>query len=165
MKLSIVVAVSENGVIGRDGGLPWKLPDEQRAVKELTWGHCLVMGRRTWDSIGRALPGRTSIVISRDPGFAIDDDAVVVANDLDSALAVARERGETEAFVFGGAAIYELALPRADALYLTRVHTDVEGKIRFPQFDSADWKLVDEQCHEADARHAHAFTMQRWQRI
>jgi len=164
VKLSIVAALSENRVIGRGAEIPWRLRDEQQAVKKLTMGHCLVMGRKTWDSIGRPLPGRTSIVITRDPSFAVDFEEVVVVRDFDAAVAAARESGDDEAFVFGGAAIYGLALPRADVLYLTRVHATIEGDTFFPEFDEAAWKLVGEERHEADARNEHAFTIQRYER-
>ena len=175
MKLSIVAALSENRVIGRGDEIPWRLRDEQQAVKKLTMGHCLIMGRKTWDSIGRPLPGRTSIVVTQNPHFSVDPDLgaseagdsrerVVVVRDFDSALAAARERGDSEAFVFGGEAIYALALPRADRLYLTRVHAQVEGDTFFPDFDEGAWKLTAEEHHEADARNDHAFTVQRYER-
>ena len=164
MKLSITAAVSENGVIGRDAKIPWRLRDEQRAVRELTMGHCLIMGRKTWDSIGRPLPGRTSIVMTRDRSFSIEAAGVVVVHDFDSALEAARARGDNEAFVFGGEAIYALALPRADTLHLTRVHATVEGDAFFPDFDDSEWKLVDESRHEANERNEYAFTIQRYER-
>ena len=162
MKLSVLAAVSENRVIGRRGRLPWRLPDEMRHVKQLSMGHCLLMGRKTFESIGRPLPGRTTIVITRNPGFARED--VVVARDLDAAVAAAAERGDDEAFVFGGEAIYRLTLPKADRLYLTRVHAEVEGDAVFPEFDERDWELVSQTEHPADEHHAHAFTFQRYER-
>ncbi len=164
MKLSITAAVSENGVIGRGAKIPWRLRDEQRAVRELTLGHCLIMGRKTWDSIGRPLPGRTSIVMTRDRSFSIEAEGIVVVHDFDSALEAARARGDDEAFAFGGEAIYALALPRADTLHLTRVHATVEGDAFFPDFDESEWKLVDESRHEANERNEYAFTTQRYER-
>ena len=164
MKLTIVAAVSENGVIGRGSEIPWRLRDEQRALRDLTMGHCLIMGRKTWDSIGRALPGRTSIVVTRDPGFAIDHEDVVVVHDFEAALEAARERGDDEAFVFGGESLYEAALDRADALVLTRVHARVEGDVLFPAFDESRWKLAHEEHHPADDRNEHAYTICRYER-
>lgn len=164
MKLSITAAVSENGVIGRGAKIPWRLRDEQRAVRELTMGHCLIMGRKTWDSIGRPLPGRTSIVMTRDRSFSIEAEGIVVVHDFDSALEAARARGDDEAFAFGGEAIYALALPRADTLHLTRVHATVEGDAFFPDFDESEWKLVDESRHKANERNEYAFTTQRYER-
>jgi dihydrofolate reductase len=164
VKLSIVVAASENLVIGRGARIPWRLRDEQLALRELTMGHCLIMGRKTWDSIGRPLPGRTSIVITRDRSFSAGAEGVVIVHDFDAALAAARDLGDDEAFVFGGEAIYTLALPRADSLHLTRVHTSLEGDAFFPEIDEASWKLVNEVRHEADERNEHAFTIQRYER-
>jgi dihydrofolate reductase len=164
VKLSIVVAISENGVIGDGQRLPWRLRDEQQAVMQLTLGHCLLMGRKTWESIGRPLRGRTSIVISRDPSFATEHEEVEVVSSLAAAVESARARGDDEAFVFGGAAIYALALPIADRLYLTRVHTQSQGETLFPEFDPTGWTRTDAERHEADDRNEHAFTMERWQR-
>lgn len=162
MKLSVLAAMGENRVIGRDGELPWRLPAELARLKQLTTGHCLLMGRKTWESIGRPLPKRTSIVITRDPDY--DAPGALVVPDFDAAIEAARARGESEAFVFGGASIYALALPRADTLYLTLVHASPEGDVRFPDFDDAEWKLVRESQHPADERHAHAFTFQEYER-
>ena len=164
MLISIVAAMSENRVIGRGAEIPWRLPDEQRAVRQLTMGHCLIMGRKTWEAIGRALPGRTSIVVSRNPNFGVDLESVFVTNDFDAAIAIAREQGDDEAFVFGGEAIYGLALPKADRLYLTTVHAEVEGDASFPAYDAAAWKLVEETRHEADDRNEYAYTLARYER-
>lgn len=163
MRLSILAAVAENGVIGAGGALPWHLPDELRHVKQLTTGHTLLMGRKTFESIGRPLPNRTSIVVSRSASFR-PEGAIVVAS-LESAVETASERGETEAFVFGGASLYAGALLLAERLYLTRVHARVAGDVHFPDFDERNWKLVDERRHPADEHHAHAFTFQTWDRL
>ncbi len=163
MKVSLVAAIAENAAIGLRGNLPWRLPADQRHFKELTAGHCLLMGRKTFDSIGRRpLPGRTNIVISRDGNFLAE--GVVVARDLDAALDVARAQGEEEAFVAGGTEIYALTLPLADCLYLTRVHAKVEADSFFPPYDEREWKLVRETHHEADDRNEYAFTIQEWRR-
>ncbi len=163
MKLSILVAVSENGVIGKAGDLPWRLPDELAYVKRTTMGHTLLMGRKTYESIGRPLPGRTSIVLTRRTGYAPHPDVVVV-NDFASGLGAARERGEDEVFVFGGESLYAEALPDADRIYLTRVHAEVEGDAYFPSFDEAAWKLLEEERHEADDRHTFAFSLLVYER-
>ena len=162
MKLSVLAAMGENRVIGRKGLLPWRLPDEMRRVKALTMGHCLLMGRKTWDSIGRPLPGRTSIVITRSQSF--EAPGAIVVGDFDAAVAAAREQGDDEAFVFGGAAIYALALPRADRLYLTRVDASPDGDAHFPEFDEAEWELVSREEHAADERHAVAFRFDEYKR-
>jgi dihydrofolate reductase len=169
MRISIIVALSKNGVIGADGGIPWRLPDDQRHFKKLTTGHCILMGRATHESIGRLLPDRHTIVISRNPDLQVA--GADVAASFEAAVELARARGESEAFVVGGADIYALALPLADDLHLTRVATAVSGDIRFPlagddlavELD-AHWKLSNEEQHAADERHAHAFTIQHWTR-
>lgn len=163
MKLSILVAISENGAIGRDGSLPWRLPDELKYVKKTTMGHTLLMGRKTYESVGRPLPGRTSIVVSRNPDYNPHPEVIVVPS-FDAGLEAASERGESEVFVFGGESIYAEALPQADRLYLTRVHAQVDGDAWFPAFDPADWKLVHETPHAQDDRHPHAYTHQTYER-
>jgi dihydrofolate reductase len=164
VKVSLVAALSRNRVIGARGGIPWRLPDDQRFFKQLTTGHCLVMGRATFESIGRLLPGRTTLILSRQPDYRVAGARVLP--DLDAALGAARAADEDEVFVVGGATVYAEALARADRLYLTRVDADVEGDVLFPDFDAieAGFELVEEQTHPADARHAHAFTIQRWER-
>lgn len=164
MKLSILVAVSENGVIGRGGRLPWQLPDELQYLKRTTMGHTLLMGRKTYESIGKPLPGRTSIIVSRNRSYQPHPEVIVVP-ELDSGIDAAADRGETELFVLGGESIYAEALPRADRLYLTRVHTELEGDAHFPPFGPADWKQVHEESHPQDSRHAHAFTHQTFERV
>ncbi|MBW2230082.1 MAG: dihydrofolate reductase [Deltaproteobacteria bacterium] len=165
MRVSIVVAAAENGVIGAGGGIPWRLPDDQRLFKRLTSGHTVVMGRGTHESIGRLLPGRTTIVVSRNPDYSVAQ--AFVADSLEAALDLARARGESETFVVGGGSLYALALPLANGLYLTRVHAEVEGDVTFPDpaaAPGAGWKLEEEQEHAADEHHAQAFTFQRWER-
>lgn len=148
MKLSIIVAVADNGVIGRGDDLPWRLPADLARFKNLTMGHHLLLGRKTFESIGRPLPGRTMVVISRaSPELPV---GVVLANSLEQAIQIARAAGDEEAFVAGGAEIYRLALPRADRLYLTLVHGTFEGDTSFPGWDEASWKLVSQEDHAAD---------------
>ena len=150
--------MSENRVIGRGGEIPWRAPDDQKAVRSLTMGHCLLMGRKTWDTIRRPLPGRRTIVLTRDPSFDPDHDEVLVARSFDEALALAREQGEKEAFAFGGEAIYEAALARADTLHLTTIHAEVEGDAFFPEFEAGEWTCREESHHPADDRNEYAFT-------
>jgi dihydrofolate reductase len=157
MVVSIIAAVAANGVIGRDGGLPWRLPADLRAFKRLTMGHHLVMGHKTWRSIGRPLPGRTLVVLTRDPGLEIP--GVQIAHDLPQALALARAAGDPEVFVIGGAEVYARALPLADRLYLTRVHAHVEGDVRFPAVPEHEWVEVAREEHTADEHHAMAFAL------
>lgn len=153
-RISIVVAIDEHGGIGLDGRLPWHLPEDLRRFKALTMGRPIVMGRRTHDSIGRALPGRTNIVVSSLPGREIEGCTVVPS--FESALAAAGDAEET--CVIGGAGIYRLALPMADTLYLTRVHATVGADTFFPPLDAAEWEEIAREDRPADERHAHAYS-------
>ncbi len=163
MKLSILVALAKNRVIGCDGELPWHLPDELKHLKRLTMGHHLIMGRKTYESIGRPLPGRTSIVVTRSLDTPPHPE-VLLARSLDEAIEIAGGCEESEAFVFGGETIYALALPLADRLYLTRVDAMPQGDAYFPEFDEGRWTLLDETAHPADERHAHAYVHQTLER-
>ena len=137
MRLSLIAAVSDNGVIGRGNELPWHLPRDLRRFRSLTMGHHLLLGRKTFDAIGRPLPGRRMIVLSRQQ-LALPD-SVRSAGSIGEAIDMARAAGESEAFVAGGEQIYLLALPRAHRIYLTRVHRQVEGDAYFPQVDWQNW--------------------------
>jgi len=159
-RLAVIVAVAENGVIGRDNGLPWHLPEDLRYFRRITMGKPIVMGRKTFESLGRALPGRTNIVISRNAQFAPAD--VLPAASLDEALALAGrladEQGAGEVVVIGGAQIYALALPRADRLYLTRVHASVEGDAVLPPVDWTQWTETSCERHAASGDNPHEFS-------
>ena len=149
--------MSRNRVIGADGGLPWHLPDELRYFMRTTLGKPVIMGRRTFESLEQPLPGRRNIVLSRS-GFRAP--GVHTAATLDAALAVAAEDAASDAcFVIGGAAPYAEALPRADRLYATTVEACLPGDTVMPAFDEAPWRLVSEQRHPADERHAFAYTI------
>jgi len=147
-------------MIGRDGQLPWHLSADLQRFKGLTMGHTIVMGRKTWDSIGRPLPGRTSVVISRQAEFQPGFDEVLVAVNLDEAMSRARNTDGTgdEAFIIGGARIYEISFPHIERFYLTRVHADVEGDVAFPEIDWSDWRLIEEERHPADERNDYSFS-------
>ncbi len=149
-QVSLLVATDERGAIGRDGGLPWHLPNDLRRFKALTLGKPVVMGRKTWVSIGRPLPGRHNIVITRQAGFAAEGASV--AGSLGEALALAGD--VPEVCIIGGAEIYRLALPRANAIHLTRVHAEVPADTYFPALDPAQWREVAREEHAADERHA-----------
>jgi dihydrofolate reductase len=146
MRVSLIVAVARNGVIGRDGDLPWRIPADLRFFKQVTMGKPIVMGRKTFESIGRALPGRTNIVVTRDPDFNAAD--VRIARSLKDALAIAGDADE--AMVIGGAQIYALALPRADRIYLTEVDAAPDGDVRFPVRDAAAWRETSRRHHDAE---------------
>jgi dihydrofolate reductase len=159
--IAIIVAAAENGAIGSDNRLPWHLPDDLKRFKALSLGKPVVMGRRTFDSIGRPLPGRTNIVVSRQAGLAIE--GVVVAPSLDAALATAGS--VPEIVVIGGAEIFRQALPRTDTIHLTRVHARVAGDVFFPELDPAQWREAAVEHHAADERHQYAFSFVTLQRI
>ncbi|MGD9953377.1 MAG: dihydrofolate reductase [Burkholderiales bacterium] len=135
-RVYLVAAVAANGVIGSEGRLPWHLPEDLRHFKQLTLGHPVVMGRKTWESLGRALPGRENIVVTRSPGYEAAD--AHVAASLEAALALCA--GQSVVFVIGGAELYAAALPLADGLVLTEIHRDYPGDVRFPDFDRAAWR-------------------------
>jgi len=158
--LSLIVAMTENNVIGRDGDMPWRLSADLRRFKQITMGHHMLMGRKTFDSIGRVLPGRTTVVISRSATY--DDSNVRVARSLDEALEIAAD--DEEVFVVGGAQIYSLALPKVDRLYVTRIHCDLEGDTHFPDVDWNAWELIDEQRCEADEKNDHDYSFLTYQR-
>lgn len=149
-RLTLIVAVADNGVIGREGGLPWRLSEDLRRFKQRTLGRPVAMGRKTWESLGKPLPGRTNIVITRRGDYQVDVSGVIVARDLDAAIAAAGEVDEV--MIIGGAEIYALALPRADLVELTQVHAIVEGDTVFPTLPSADWKEISRTDHPADER-------------
>lgn len=159
-RISFVLAYDRNKVIGRDGGLPWRLPDDMKHVREVTTGKPLIMGRRTYASIGRPLKGRTNIVLTRDPAF--HQEGVLTARTPDEALALAGDAPEV--IVFGGAEVFRLFLPMADRIYLTQVDADVGGDTYF-DFDSADWRVVESASHAADERHPYAFEFRTLDRI
>ena len=160
MKVSLIAAMAKNRTIGLDNALPWHLPADQRYFKAKTMGHSLVMGRRTFESIGeRPLPGRKTIVVSRRRDYA--PPGVEVAHSLDEALA--RAEGE-EVFVAGGEEIFREALPRAHRLYLTRIERDFPGDTFFPEFDESAWRLLDRERHEATAEIPFAYSFEIWEK-
>lgn len=146
MRLTVIVAAAENNVIGRDNSLPWHLSADLKRFKRLTMGHHLIMGRRTFEAIGRALPGRTTIVLSRDEPELPDD--VRLAHSFEEAVEIARLAGDSEAFVAGGAQIYRLALAVADRVHLTRIHARFVGDVVFEPLDPDVWSLISEERHE-----------------
>ena len=159
--VSLLAAVADNGVIGRDNGLPWRLPDDLKHFKALTLGKPVLMGRRTFESIGRPLPERTNLVLTRAPDWSFP--GVVVVGSL--AAALERAATEPELIVIGGAQLYALALPLASRIYLTRVHARVAGDTTFPALDEAQWHVLKAQAHPADARHAYAMSFLTLERV
>ena len=150
MTVSLIVAVSSNGVIGRDGDLPWYLPADLKRFKRTTMGHHLIIGRRTWEEVGKPLPGRTMVVVTRSRRLVPDGAQVV--RSVEQALELAA--ADDEPFIGGGSQIYTIALARdlVDRIYLTRIHAEVEGDTFFPDVDLDEWELVSEEHHEADEK-------------
>jgi len=164
MRLAIIAALSSNNVIGRDNDLPWHLSADLKHLKSLTMGHHMIMGRRTFDSIGRALPGRTFVVITHDPNFAAD--GVRVTHTLEDAIQIAADAGDDEPFIAGGAQIYEQAIHRADRMYLTRVHAEIEGDTYFPDFDDvSEWQLTDSEHFDADEKNDYPYSFLTYDRV
>jgi dihydrofolate reductase len=151
MPVSLIAAVAANGVIGRDGGLPWHLPEDLKRFQRLTRGHHLIVGRATWESIGRPLPDRTFVVVTRSPGEP--RPGLAFARTVEEALRIATAAGDGEPFVAGGEGIFREALERdlVDRLYLTLVARDYDGDARFPAYDESRWRVVARQAHAADA--------------
>lgn len=161
MQIQLLAALDRNRAIGRGGELPWHLPADLQRFKALTLGHAILMGRLTAESIGRALPGRRNLVLTRSGQAPCPGQEAVTS--LQVAIDIA---GDDDLMVIGGGQIYALALPLASQLRLTWVDTEVKGADAwFPQFDPADWRVTDEQRHPADARHAHAFCFTDLQRV
>ena len=148
MLVSIIAAMDRNRLIGRENQLPWHLPADLAHFKQVTMGKPIIMGRKTYESIGRALPGRTNIVLTRSPDF--NADGVLTANTLQQALDYVS--AEDEVMIIGGSAIYELTLPRADRLYLTYVENSFEGDAWFPDFDLQQWRIIASEEHSADEK-------------
>ncbi|MDH3900696.1 MAG: type 3 dihydrofolate reductase [Gammaproteobacteria bacterium] len=161
MKLSIVVAMAANGVIGRDNRLPWHLPADLKHFKQLTTGKPILMGRKTWESIGRPLPERTNIVITRDADYTAA--GCIVVHSIEEALRAAEHSDEV--MVIGGAELYRQILPEVSTIYLTRVHADTEGTTLFPELDESEWREVERIDCEPDERNAHAYSFITLERV
>ncbi|AKU94625.1 Dihydrofolate reductase [Labilithrix luteola] len=145
--LAIVVAIGDGGVIGINGELPWRIPEDMRHFKSVTMGHAIVMGRKTFESIGKPLPGRRNVVVSRSPSFSAPGCDVVAS--FEEAVALARQTDD-EPRIIGGSSIYEAALPVATRIFLTEVHRKLEGDTFFPAFDRSEWREVDRRKGESE---------------
>jgi dihydrofolate reductase len=152
--------MARNRVIGANGTIPWHLPDELRHFKRLTMGHHMIMGRKTWESIGRPLPGRTSVVVTRQRSYRAP--GTVVAHSLDEAIKACGSDGEI--FVIGGADLFREALPRADRLYLTTIEAEISGDTTMPGFNAGEWRETGAESHRADARHRYPFRCVTYER-
>ena len=160
MKISAIVAVANNGVIGKDNEIPWYLPADLKFFKKKTLGHAVIMGRKCYESIGRPLPKRTNIIITRNP-FYVADNCIVV-HSLNDAIQFAKETGETEAFIIGGAQIYAMSRPLWDELYLTTVDLETKGDTFFEPLDEQLWEEVWSEPHQPDEKNIHCYTFKRF---
>jgi dihydrofolate reductase len=162
VQISLIVAMTRAGVIGRGGELPWRLSADLKRFKTLTMGHAILMGRKTYDSLGRPLPGRNNIVITRSTSLSVPPEVTIVYN-LDQALAHAR--GDDSSFVIGGSEIFALALPLVAKIHVTWVESDVPGDVYFPRWSQHDWRLVTEERHSADAKNEYDYTFATYNRL
>lgn len=160
MIISLIVAATENNAIGKNNQLLWHLPNDLKFFKNTTWGMPVIMGRKTFESVNRPLPGRFNIVITRQPDWKAEE--VEVASDLEDALKKAGETNCKEAFIIGGGEIYNQAFPIAGKIYLTRVHAVLEGDTFFPSLDEQQWQLVSELDFETDDKHLYPYSFQTW---
>ena len=162
MIISLIVAMDENRAIGVQNRIPWHLPDDLKRFKSLTMGHHIIMGRKTYESIGKSLPGRTMVVITRQQDYQAENCMVV--HSLSEAIQLARERTETEAFIIGGGDIFKQSLDLAERIYLTIVHTTVQATIFFPEIDESAWIEIESAHHPSDQKHKFSFTFKTLER-
>jgi len=161
MLLSQVVAAAENNAIGKNNQLLWTLPNDMKFFKNTTWGMPVIMGRKTYESLGKPLTGRTNIIITRKNNW--QPEGVRVVHDIQEAMAAAAETDAREAFIIGGGEIYNQTLSMCNRVYLTRVHASPEADTFFPEIDKTDWELISQLDFAADAKHAYAYSFQVWQ--
>lgn len=162
MIISSIVAVAKNRVIGCDNDIPWRLSTDLKYFKKQTTGHHIIMGRKSFLSIGKPLPNRTNVIVTRDPYFIASN--CVVVHSIPEALEVAKERGEEEAFITGGGMIYEQTMDLVDRLYITEVDAEPEGDVHFPEIDYKQWKLISEDPRPKGERDDHAFNFKIFER-
>ena len=163
MTISLVVAASENNAIGKNNQLIWHLPNDLKFFKNITWGFPVIMGRKSFESVNKPLPGRTNIVITTNPDWKVE--TVIVVKNLKDAIQKAAETNSKQIFIIGGGEIYKQSMDIADSIYITRVHADLEGDTFFPEIDKSKWKLISNQDFEADEKHAYSYSFQIWEKI
>jgi dihydrofolate reductase len=163
MMISMVVAAADNNVIGKDNRLLWRLPNDMAFFKNVTWGMPVIMGRKTFQSLGKPLKGRTNIVITTNRHFS-PGDGVIIANSIDEAVQKAGSTDARECYVIGGGEIYRQAMPKANQIYMTRVHVSPAGDTYFPTINDSEWQKVSSTAFEVDEHHAYSYTFEIWQR-
>ena len=167
MKLSLICALAQNGIIGRRNNLPWHLSEDLKYFKRTTMGKCIIMGRKTFESIGKPLPGRTNIIVTRNRDYDVENARIVdsLADAIDLAENIAVIDGSDEAFVIGGAELYKIALPLVDRMHLTLVHAEVEGDTWFPEFTAEDWEETSRLDFAASDNNTYAYSICVFDRI
>lgn len=160
-RLSLIVAMAKNRIIGADGRIPWHLPNELQLFKSVTMGHHIIMGRKTYESINRLLPGRTTVIVTRQKDYAIA--GAKIAHTLDEAVALCAS--DSEIFVIGGGELYRAAMPMADRIYLTVVDAEPAGDTQMPEFDTVQWRVHSTQRYSKDERHAHDYRFEIHERV
>ncbi|MEM1319298.1 MAG: dihydrofolate reductase [Bacteroidota bacterium] len=163
MIISAIVATANNRVIGKNNDIPWYLPADLKYFKATTIHHHIIMGRNCYESIGRPLPKRTNIIMTRNPFFSVTNCLIV--HSLEEALQIAQDNGEEEVFIIGGAQIYELSLPYLDRLYLTEVDLEVKGDVFFPELDWSEWQESSRSAHQADEKNPHDYVFKVLERV
>lgn len=163
MLISIIAAVAENNVIGKKNALPWYLPADLKHFKDTTMGHCIIMGQTTHESIGKALPGRTNIVLTFDENYK--SEGCIVVTSIEEALRVASAKGEGEAFIIGGASIYKQFMTLANKLYITSVHEKIDGDVVFPEIKSDVWKRISNEDHEKDEKNPFDYSFEVYTKV
>nr|AIA12226.1 Dihydrofolate reductase [uncultured bacterium] len=163
MIINMVVAAADNNVIGKDNRLLWHLPNDMAFFKNTTWGMPVIMGRKTFESLGKPLKGRTNIVITTNKNFS-PGGAVIIANSFDEAVREAGSVGARECYIIGGGEIYKQAMHKANRIYMTRVHTSPHGDTFFPSINDNDWLKTSSDTFNADEKHAYSYTFEIWQR-
>ncbi|MEJ7675651.1 MAG: dihydrofolate reductase [Chitinophagaceae bacterium] len=163
MIISHLVAASENNVIGRNNKIPWHLPNDLKFFKNKSWAMPVIMGRNTYESLDKPLQGRINVVITTNKDWQRDD--VTVAHSIDEAIEKACESDCNELFIIGGGEIFKQSMDIVNRIYLTRVHTTIDGNTFYPSFDESKWKLISEDRHPADEKHQFAYTFQLWEKI
>lgn len=161
--ISLVVAAAENNAIGKNNQLLWHLPNDLKFFKNTTWAGVVIMGRKTIESVNKPLPGRLNIVVTNNKDWKVD--GVMVAHNLEEAIALARKENFKEISVIGGGAIYKQSMTLADIIYMTRVHTTIDGDTFFPEINKADWHLAEKNDFSKDAKHAYDYSFEKWEKI
>lgn len=161
--ISLLVATDENNVIGKDNKLPWHLPNDLKYFKNLTWAMPIVMGRKTFESIGKALPGRKNIILTRNKDWKKDE--TITVEKFEDALEIAQKEGVKEIFIIGGAEVFTSAFDMANRIYLTRIHHQFEGDVFFPAIDEHEWKLISNYKCSPDEKNLYSHSFQQWERV